>query len=747
MRQLWDIPGGIHPPENKLQSVQSPIARIPLPQEIILPLNQHIGAPSEPVVEVGQSVLKGQLVAKAQGIFSAGVHASTSGTVVAIEDRLVPHPSGLSTRCIVISPDGEERWAALEPCQDFAELEHFELVERIRAAGIAGLGGAGFPTAVKVNPRSNDRVETLILNGTECEPYITADDMLMRERAADIVAGAQLLAKIVGNPKEILVGIEDNKPEAIAAMQAAAQGTPVEIVVFPTKYPSGGEKQLIQILTGKEVPSGKIPAQIGVLVQNVGTAAAAYRAIRYGEPLISRVTTVVGESLEHQRNIEVLIGTPVDHILQLHGFQPKRSARLIIGGPMMGYAIEQTAVPVVKTTNCILVPSQAEMPEPPPAQPCIRCGLCAEACPASLLPQQLFWYSKAEDHDKLDAHNLFDCIECGACSYVCPSSIPLVQYFRASKGEIRHQAAEKEKADKARRRFEFRQERIAKAEAEKEAKRLARKQAAEEAKKKLAADQASGTSTTPTAAPAGEDLVAQAMARAKSAPVDPATQRAKLERAVASAQSRVERARQQIAEGDADHQDTNRRETLAARLKQAEQKLDEAQTKLAECAPSPTPDIGVDSAKRKLANTPADNRSKSVETVRKRLAVAEQKLREAEEAQSATVDALRQGVEKLRQKLRDAGSEPEPASAAGDTASLSAAEAAIARAQAKAVAQAEMTAEQKAQAQIEALQKRLDKARQRLAKAEQENDENIDAFRTSVEKLEGKLSELETVAN
>ncbi len=671
MRKLWTIPGGIHPPENKHQSVHLPIGSIPLPPEIILPLNQHIGAPSAPIVEVGQRVLKGQLVAEAQGIFSAGVHASTSGTVSAIEDRLVPHPSGLSSRCIVIEPDGEDRWATLEPCENFAELGHFELVERIRNAGIAGLGGAGFPTAVKVNPRSNDRVETLILNGTECEPYITADDMLMRERAADIIAGAQLLAKIVGQPREILVGIEDNKPEAIAAMEAAAEGTPVEIVPFPTKYPSGGEKQLIQILTGKEVPSGKIPAQIGVLVQNVGTAAAAYRAIRFGEPLISRVTTVVGQALGEERNIDVLIGTPIDHVLQLHGFQPEQSARLIIGGPMMGYAIEQTAVPVVKTTNCILVPSRAEMPEPPPAQPCIRCGLCAEACPASLLPQQLFWYSKADDHEKLEAHNLFDCIECGACSYVCPSSIPLVQYYRASKGAIRQQTAEKAKADKARQRFEFRQERIARAEAEKEAKRLARKQAAEEAKKKLAQDKAAAESGKDAAKAA--DPVAEAMARAKAQPADPAAQIARLERALSSARSRVDHARQRLEEARL-QEDQSRTETLAASLKQAEQKLRDAGARL----------------------------------------------RDAESESPAT--------------------DTKPA----DAATVSAADTAIAKAQAKAAAQAGMTDEEKAQAQRAALQKRLAKAQERLMKAEQENDENIEAFRAGVQKLEGKLADMET---
>jgi electron transport complex protein RnfC len=750
MRKLWTIPGGIHPPENKHQSVHLPIGTIPLPREIILPLNQHIGAPSEPIVEVGQQVLKGQLVAKAQGVFSAGVHASTSGTVSAVEDRLVPHPSGLSSRCVVIEPDGQDRWAPLEPCENFAELDHFELVERIRTAGIAGLGGAGFPTAVKVNPRSNDRVEILILNGTECEPYITADDMLMRERAADIIAGAQLLAKIVGHPKEILVGIEDNKPEAIAAMEAAAAGTPVEIVSFPTKYPSGGEKQLIQILTGKEVPSGKIPAQIGVLVQNVGTAAAAYRAIRFGEPLISRVTTVVGQALGEERNIDVLIGTPIDHVLQLHGFRPKQSARLIIGGPMMGYTIEQAAVPVVKTTNCILVPSQAEMPEPPPAQPCIRCGLCAEACPASLLPQQLFWYSKADDHEKLDAHNIFDCIECGACSYVCPSSIPLVQYYRASKGSMRQQAAEKEKADKARRRFEFRQERIAKAEAEKEAKRLARKQAAEEAKKKLAEDKVGSTPGKDAAKHSrASDPVAEAMARAKIQAADPTAQTARLERALSSAKSRVEHARQQLEDVRL-QEDQSRMETLAASLKQAEQKAQDAEARLRDFAAQDKTDgkpsvTGAESAGQKLANDPQNAQQQVLETLRKRLATAREKLRQAEERESSTADALRQGVEKLEGKLRDAEAAPLAAQPEGiEDTTLSAAEAAIAKARAKAAAQADMTDEEKSQAQLEALRKRLAKAQQRLLKAEQENDENIAAFRAGVEKLETKLAEMET---
>lgn len=573
MRKVWDIHGGVHPPQNKAQSVQEPIGTIPLPDEFILPLNQHIGAPALPVVNVGDKVAKGQLVADAEGIFSACVHAPSSGEVVAIEPRVVAHPSGMTAPCIIIRPDGEEHWVELDPCPDFAALDRTELVARIRKAGLAGMGGAGFPTSVKLNPRSSDTIETMILNGTECEPYITSDDMLMREHAAGIVAGAQMLATIIGSPKDILIGIEDNKPEAIAAMRKAAQGTAIEVVVFPTKYPSGGERQLIQILTGKEVPSGKIPAEIGVLVQNVGTAYAAWRAVRYGEPLIERVTTVVGESLDRQRNIRVLIGTPVDHVLRQHGFAPKQAPRLIIGGPMMGFTIPEAQVPVVKITNCIIAPSHAEMPEPPPAQPCIRCGLCAEACPASLLPQQLYWYAQAEDADKLHSHNLFDCIECGACSYVCPSAIPLVQYYRAAKSTIRRQDAEKQKADRARLRFEQRQERVAKAEAEKEAKRAARRKAAEQAKQQLK-DKESSTSS------ASDDPVARAMAKAQAHQDTPEVQRQKLERALSSSRSRVQRLQQQIAELE----DTTgpRAEKLAASLKQAELKVEEAQKKLAD---------------------------------------------------------------------------------------------------------------------------------------------------------------------
>lgn len=739
MRQIWDIHGGVHPPENKHQSLRNPLATIPLAAELVLPLNQHIGNPAVPAVQVGQKVLKGQLIADAQGIFSACIHAPTSAEIIAIEDRPIAHPSGLSAPCIVLRPDGEDRWTVLHPCEDPAGLDHVSLVEKIRSAGLAGMGGAGFPTAVKLNPRSTDRVETLILNGTECEPYITADDMLMRVHADEVVQGALLLARIVGTPKEILVGIEDNKPEAIAAMQKAAQGTPVEVVVFPTKYPSGGEKQLIQILTGKEVPSGKIPAQIGVLVQNVGTAYAAWRAVRHGEPLIERITTVVGDALGVQRNIRVLIGTPVAHVLEQHGFAASRCARIIIGGPMMGYSIEDPQVPVVKTTNCIMAPSHAEMPPAPPAQACIRCGMCAEACPASLLPQQLYWYAQAEDYLRLENHNLFDCIECGACSFVCPSAIPLVQYYRAAKTTIRRIDAEKQKADRARERFEQRKERIAKAEAEKEAKRLARKKAAEEVKSRLEEQKPVVVTVNP---------VASAQEKAQAAPEDADTQNKKLARQLESAQSRVQHLQQQIVECE----DAARRDALTAQLRQAELKLEETRKKVddLERGVSLPLEERLQNVAQKIQASPLDAQRNAVATIEKRLAVAIEKMEEAEREDKPTLAAFTQGVEKLRAKLAEAQAElaeleKQPQANADTVANPQndAAAAAIARAQAKAAAAASMSAEEKHAEQLRSLRDRVEKARAKLAEAEASGSEHVAALSTGLEKLEAKLADLE----
>lgn len=508
MRKVWDIHGGVHPDENKQQSNQLPIRSAGIPAELVFPLSQHIGVPATPIVEVGQQVLKGEMIAAAKGFVSVPVHASTSGEIIAIEQRSIPHPSGMSANCIVLKPDGQDQWLQHRGLGDYQTLDRQVLLEHIRQSGIAGMGGAGFPSAVKLAVRADQAVESLIINGTECEPYITSDDLLMRERADQVIAGVQILKYLIKPSKETLIGVEDNKPESIAALQQAAAGTGIEIVSFPTKYPSGGEKQLIQILTGKEVPSGGLPVQVGIVCQNIGTAVAIYRAVALGEPLISRVTTITGYACQQQQNFDVLLGTPVAHLLALCGYNADRCSRLIMGGPMMGFTLPDTSVPVVKTTNCILAPTAEELAPPSPAQACIRCGLCAEACPVSLLPQQMYWFARGKEYEKLEAHNLMDCIECGACSYACPSNIPLVQYYRASKAEIRQQQLDAEKAEHSKARFEARKLRIEQQELEKEAKRKARKEAA-------AAKAAAGNKT---------DVIQAAIDRAKakkSAP-DPA---------------------------------------------------------------------------------------------------------------------------------------------------------------------------------------------------------------------------------
>jgi Na+-translocating ferredoxin:NAD+ oxidoreductase subunit C len=778
--KVWELPGGIHPPENKVQSLQLPLGNIPLPPVLVIPLNQHMGTPAQPVVQVGERVLTGQLIGAADGTFSANTHASTSGTVIAIEERAIPHPSGMNAEAIVIQPDGKHEWIAREECADYRAQDRLDLLKKIREAGVAGLGGAGFPTAVKLAPKSTQVIDTLILNGAECEPYITADDILMQVRADELVAGTLLLSHILHHPGNLLIGIEDNKPNAIAALRAAVAGAAVndpeaakiQVVAFPTKYPSGGAKQLIQILTGREIPSGHHSADIGVICVNVGTAVAAWRAVRYGEPLISRVTTVVGESLQTQRNIDVLIGTPISYVLAQHGFDASRASRVIMGGPMMGFSLLDLDAPVIKTTNCILAPGMRELPPPQPAQACIRCGMCAEVCPVSLLPQQLFWYAQAEDLDRLESHNLFDCIECGACSYVCPSTIPLVQYYRAAKGSIRLHEIEKEKADRSRQRFEFRKARIAKEEAEKEAKRLARQKAAEEAKKKLAEKAAETPAANPANHPAtANDLVTAAVAKASAAEASPDEQKAKLERLLAAAQNGLAFAQKPLVPNEAGSSITEEQlEKQKARIKQAELKVAEAEKKLAEFVASQTatPAITDDKApvadpndpvaaaiaraQAKLTMSPADKARANLESLRSRLAKAEEKVATAKAEGSANLDALEQGASKLREKIREAEAElkalgvTEPVSTpapATETVEQSAAQAAIEKARAKAAAMATMSDGEKRTEQIQSLQNRLQKARERLAKAEAENDPNIEAFRAGVTKLEEKLSEFD----
>jgi electron transport complex protein RnfC len=455
--QLWDFHGGIHPPARKLQTQQKPIGRISLPERLYVPIRQHIGVAGTLLVEPGDYVLKGQPLTYANNAMAVPVHAPTSGTVLAITPHASAHPSALPEQSVVIVPDGLEQWRQRFPL-DLATAERHELLARIQQAGIAGMGGAGFPTHLKTAASSG--VDYLIINAVECEPYITADALLMQEYATTIVKGIDILCQLL-QPAAVLIGIEDDKPDAIKAMQAATNQRDNYLVkVVPAKYPSGGEKQLIQLLTSKEVPAGRRPLDIGIVMQNVGTAFAIAQAVLDDIPLISRIVTVVGETLLQPQNIHALIGTPVGTLLDACGFQPEPAQRVIMGGPMMGFTLPSLQVPLVKTTNCILAPTQAELPVAGPELDCIRCGACAEVCPATLLPQQLLWYSKASDQEKLKEYNLADCIECGACAYVCPSEIPLVHYYRVAKAEIREQTREALKAEQAKARFEARNERL-----------------------------------------------------------------------------------------------------------------------------------------------------------------------------------------------------------------------------------------------------------------------------------------------
>jgi electron transport complex protein RnfC len=483
--------------------------------------------------------------------------------------------------CIEITSDGRDQWQPHQGIDDYRHASASTLLAAIAEAGIAGMGGAGFPSAVKLNPGRKRPINTLIVNATECEPYITADDSAIRERAAEIIEGIGILSQILGHPENILIGIEDNKPEAIAALEPLVKDSGISLVSFPTKYPSGGEKQLIYILTGEEIPSGGLPADIGMVCVNIGTTYAIKRAIVEGEPLISRVTTMTGEACGINRNYETLIGTMVSHMLEHSQFDEERCSRLVMGGPMMGFSLTSADVPIVKTTNCILAPSHQEIPDDEPAQPCIRCGLCAEACPVSLLPQQLFWYSQAGDQERLEAHNLFDCIECGACSYVCPSNIPLVQHYRHSKGEIQKARAEKVKSDHARQRFEFHQQRMEQAERDKEAKRAARREAAEKAKATAAAKNSDAPSDNKTDAGSAADIIAAAQARAAARKVSPEQQQAKFERSIAGAEMRLQMAEEKLAEAD-DTQTDEQRNILVAAVEAARQKLEQARGRLAE---------------------------------------------------------------------------------------------------------------------------------------------------------------------
>ncbi|WP_429155576.1 electron transport complex subunit RsxC [Aeromonas veronii] len=495
---LWDFHGGIHPADNKLQSSQSPVVDAGLPPRLIIPLRQHAGPAGDLLVQVGDKVKKGQPLTRYAKGRVVPVHASTSGTIIEIGNHTVAHPSGLGDLCVILTPDGEDEWGERNGKADYWNLERGELLERIQQAGVAGLGGAVFPTHSKLDGRGQ-LTEILIVNGLECEPYITTDDRLMQQYADEIMDGIRVLKHLL-KPKLTLIGVEDNKPEAIEQLTRHATDEDVLVKTVPTKYPSGGAKQTIELLTGRQVPKGGRAVDIGIMVLNVATVFAIKRAIIDGEPLIERIVTLTGDSFKKPGNAWVRLGTPVRWLLQRFELQPEAEQRVIMGGPMMGFTLPHAMVPVVKATNCLLAPTQAELPAPGPEQSCIRCSACADACPATLLPQELYWYSRAKEYDKAEKLNLMDCIECGACAWVCPSEIPLVQYYKIAKDDIREARAEAEKAERAKQRFEAKQA------------RFEREKAAREARHAEAAAQRRQTMT----AAGGEDPVAAALARIKA---------------------------------------------------------------------------------------------------------------------------------------------------------------------------------------------------------------------------------------
>lgn len=480
--KLWKFPGGIHPSENKTQSNNSPIRRLNLPKFFYVPLVQHSGEAGELLVSIGDLVRKGQPLTKGDNYRQLPVHSPTSGRVIGIEPCAYPHPSGLPEIAVVIETDGKDEWVERQPIDDFMQLTSGQIIEKIYRYGIAGLGGAVFPTASKLS-FADKRCKVLIINGAECEPYITCDDRLMQDYTHELIEGIRILRYVL-RPEEVVIAVEDNKPEAIEALKKALKGsTDMFVREIPTKYPSGATDQLVQVLTGLEIPTGKRTIEMGIVMHNVGTAFAVKRAIIDDEPLIERVVTLTGDKIRNKGNVWARIGTPILHLLEQVDYLVDECFPVFFGGPMMGFILPSLQAPITKTANCLIAPDHFEYVPPQAERSCIRCSSCSDACPVGLLPQQLYWFARSEDHDKSKEYHLDACIECGVCAYVCPSYIPLIQYFRQEKAKINEIEEKARKAEEAKQRFEAREARMQK---EKDARNARIQQAAEKRREEVA---------------------------------------------------------------------------------------------------------------------------------------------------------------------------------------------------------------------------------------------------------------------
>lgn len=423
--------GGVHPHERKEATEHKPVEVAPLPERVFIPMSQHAGAPSAPIVKKGDSVKTGTLIGEPTGRISAPIHASLSGTIADVAG--LPHPlTGRPVQTVIIDSDGQDAPDPAIGGRSTAGIAAEQVIEAVRAAGVVGLGGAAFPTFVKLSPPKENPIDTLLINGCECEPFLTADHRVMVESPAEVVEGVRFLALALG-VTSVIIAIEDNKPDAIQAIARAAAGTGFVVRKLRTRYPQGAEKQLIKACLRREVPSGGLPLHVGCVVQNVGTAVAVRDAVRFGRPLFERVLTVTGPAVREPKNLRVRIGTPVRHLIDFCGGFSGPVGKLVMGGPMMGIALSSDGAPVLKGTSGIL----ALGPEPElEEESCIRCGACIRACPMGLAPTRLIAHIRAKRLDAAKAGHVLDCVECGCCSWSCPARIRLVHGFKYAKAEI-----------------------------------------------------------------------------------------------------------------------------------------------------------------------------------------------------------------------------------------------------------------------------------------------------------------------